>query len=353
MEANITIRQMRAGEEPLIQKMGRRAFVGMEALFVSKPKAALVAEYNGIPVGAVLYKFYQCGGQKVGYIDYAFIDPNYHGQGVGNVLYKAAVDFLWAEGCDAVTALVKDDNVGSWGLLLKNGFTRVSILSLIRQFGLGGFLMQYLMTPFCFGVGMDYYVAVRQGTCLSGKEGGARQLGSYFLVNLLFVFSMVAMGAKHPAGIIGVYAFLLAGGMTFAFLGTKLSRRDWTFRLCNGGALIGVFLLFGGSLFPMVGRWYPIRYEKTAEFRRDMGISALAEWLFVLLATATAVFSGAASTLLRILIQMGTSFLIFRVIPLYPFESYGGLRVFKWSKWVYAAMAACSLAVVITAFIKY
>ena len=91
MEAVITIRQMRQEEAPLIQKIGRRAFHGMEALIVPKPREALVAERDGAAVGAVLYKCFKSGGQKVGYIDYAFIDPEYHGQGVGGVLYAPGV----------------------------------------------------------------------------------------------------------------------------------------------------------------------------------------------------------------------------------------------------------------------
>ncbi len=350
MEAVITIRQMRQEEAPLIQKIGRRAFHGMEALIVPKPREALVAERDGAAVGAVLYKCFKSGGQKVGYIDYAFIDPEYHGQGVGGVLYKAAVDFLWGRGCDAVTALVKDDNVGSWGLLLKNGFDRVSLPSLVGQFGLGGALAHYFKTPFCCGVGMDYYVALRNGPCPSGKEGCVKQLGAYFLANLLFLLAIASMGGRYLVSTLAAYVLLLAGGVAFAFLGTKFSKRDWVFRHCNGGALVGVFLIPGRSLFPMVGRWYPMQYENTPEFRRDLGLTALTEWLFVLVTTAIAVFSGAASPVVRILGQLGTLFLIFRVITLYPFESYGGLRIYRWNKWVYAAMAACSLAVVIAAF---
>lgn len=352
MQTSITVREIRLGEEKAVQMIGQRAFNGMEALLVPKPKprAALVAERDGVVVGAVLYKFFQAGKHKVGYIDYGFVDPDYHGQGVGNVLYKAAIDFLWSQGCDAVTALVKDDNVGSWSLLMKNGLNRVSLPSLVRQFGLSGALAHYFSNPFCMGVGMDYYVALREGPCPSGKGDSTKQVGAYFLANAIFLVAIGLAGRENLLATAAVYLFLLAGGVIFSYLGTRFSQRDWAFRHCNGGGAIGAFLIISRGLFPMVGRWYPTKYESSPEFRRDMGLSALTEWLFLLFSTALAILFSGQHVAMRILMQLGTSLLIFRMIPVYPFESYGSLRVFKWNKWIYGLMAVCSLVVVILAF---
>lgn len=115
MEA-VTVRPMRAEEARDVRKMGRRAFAGLESLWVSKPGQALVAVREDKIVGAVLYKLMNAGGKKIAYVDYAFVDPDYHNQGIGGSLYRAATEFLWALGPDALTAIVKDDNVGSWSL---------------------------------------------------------------------------------------------------------------------------------------------------------------------------------------------------------------------------------------------
>ena len=98
------------------------------------------------------------------------------------------------------------------------------------------------------------------------------------------------------------------------------------------------------------GNWYPERYEKTKEFRRDMGIAALAEWFFVLGLTVFAVFSGYPQMLVRMLGQLGAIFLFYRIIPVYPFESFGGRRIYSWNKRIYAGIATCSAAAVIASF---
>ena len=64
----------------------------LESLWVGKPKQAVVAVKDGKIVGAILYKFFQSSGRKVGYLDYAFVDPDFHGQGVGGILYKESAD---------------------------------------------------------------------------------------------------------------------------------------------------------------------------------------------------------------------------------------------------------------------
>lgn len=347
----ITIRPMKEEEASLVQKIGKHAFTGIERLMVSKPKKALVAEQDGKITGAVLYKFQKTGGQKIGYIDFAFIDPEYHGQGIGTVLYRAAVDFLWEQGCDALTALVKDDNVGSWSLLLNYGFVRMSLPGLARQFGPAGALKQYFTTPFCFAVGMEYYLALREKPCPSGKGGSAKQLFAFFAANFFLILLTLVSRTQHIGAIFASYYILLIGEVLAGLIGTRFSKRDWKFRHNNGGALTCSLIYLGGSIFPMVGNWYPQRYEKTAEFRRDMGIVAISEWLFVLGLTAFAVFSGYPHTIVRILGQIGAFLLIYRMIPVYPFEAFGGRRVCCWNKWIYAGMTACSLAIVLASFI--
>lgn len=347
---DITIRQMEQQEADYVRKLGQRAFAGIESLWVSKPKMALVAIKEEKIVGAILYKFIQTKTKKIGYIDYAFVDPEYHSQGIGNVLYKETVEHLWQQGCDALAAVVKDDNVGSWGLFLKNGFTRVSLPELIRQFGLFGMLQQYFGTPFCIGIGMEYYVALRDKTCPSGKGGNGKQITSYFLTNLLLILIILFRNPKHIHLFLAAYTIILMGGLLAGYLGTLLSKRKWHFRLNNGGALISALINFGG-LYPMIGNWYPDRYENTHEFRRDMGVNALFGWIFVLCISILPVIDVVQHPILPYLSQISSFFLIYRILSFYPFESFGGRRVFTWNKWLYGAMSVLSAVVIALQYI--
>lgn len=156
-------------------------------------EAVFCAVIDGKIVGAIQLKFYTGGGKKFGYYEYAFIDPDYHNKGVGNVLYSAVAEYLWAQDCKVLTALVKEDSVGSWSLLMKNGFTRISLLEVVRQFGLLGALRLY------FGsiLGMDYYVALPGQKCVADKGGSLKQIAAYLFANFLLFFCMLFQGVDE------------------------------------------------------------------------------------------------------------------------------------------------------------
>lgn len=342
----ILVRPIEPGEKKAVLKMGRRAFTGFESLWVTKPKEALVAVRDGKIVGAVLYKIFQAGGRKVGYYDYGFVDPSCHHQGIGRVLYRECANFLWAQGCDALTAVVKDDNVGSWGSLFNNGFVRISLPELVRQFGVGGMLRHYFGTPFCIGIGMEYYVALKDGDCPLGKEGSAKQIAGYLLANLLLVPIVLLHVSQNAGAFLLAYILCLAGSIFAGFIGTLFSKRRWQFRLNNGGGLTCALVSLGG-VYPMVGNWYPDRYEKTLSFRRDMGINALAGWIFVMVLSVLPFFEIGSLIFIRYTGQIGAIFLLYRILAFYPFESFGGQRVWLWKKWVYVLMSALSIAVLV------
>ncbi|NLO38646.1 MAG: GNAT family N-acetyltransferase [Ruminiclostridium sp.] len=341
----IVVRPMQSGEAAEVHKIGRRAFTWFESLWVSKPREALVAVKDGTIVGAILYKFMKTRGTKIGYIDYAFIDPHYHNQGIGGRLYKASIDFLWEQGCDALTAIVKDDNVGSWGLFLKNGFERVSLSEGVRQLGLWGMLGQYLGTPFCFGAGMEFYVALRDKTCVSGKGGSIKQLAAYISTNLLLFLLTIFRRPENALTFFIAYFIFLSGGILAGYFGTLLSRRKWHFRFNNGGGLVCASIQLTGNMFPMVGNWYPEEYENSDEFRKDMGMTALFGWVFVLFLSILSILMLSQHVIFRYFREIGFLFLIYRILAIYPFESYGGRRIYQWKRGIYLLMAIISLAV--------
>lgn len=341
----ITTRLMEPGEAQEVLKIARRAFGAAEALFVTKPKQAIVAVSGKKIVGAVQFKIYSAGGKKIGYYEYAFISPDYHNQGIGSILYKAASDYLWEQGCEVLTALVKDDNAGSWSLLLKHGFARISLPELARQFGFLGMLRLYLETVYGTAIGMDYYVALRNQECPSGKAGSAKQIAAYLLVNLSLFLCLLLRRPENIDIFFAAYAIFIFGGILAGYIGTRFSKHEWQFRLCNGGGLICTLVNLWGSVLPMVGSWYPATYENSGNFRRDMGIQALAGWLFVLVLSGLSLAVGSQHMLFAYLSQIGSVLLIYRVIAFYPFESFDGGRVYRWHKGIYAIMAAASLAI--------
>lgn len=345
----VTIRPMRQEEAAPVQKLGRRSFEALESLWVTRPKQALVAVAGERIVGAIIYSLMRSGSKKLGYIDFAFVDPAFHGQGIGGRLYRAATEHLWSLDCDAITALVKDDNVGSWGLFLKNGFARVSLPEFARRLGWGELLRQFFATPLGVAVGMEVYLAVRDGRA-EEKRGTAGQLLAYGLANLFLLLFVLLRVPADPAAFSLAYLTQLGGGVLAGYAGAVCSRRNWRFRLNSGGGLICALVNTFGGVFPMVGNWYPERYDDTPAFRRDMARGALLAWILTLLLTATPLLFGRDIAYLRYLGQIGLPFLVYRVLAFYPFESFGGRRVLRWNRWAYGVLAALSAAVVVMGF---
>ena len=336
----LVIREMKDGEQKEIMRVGRQAFTAFEALFVEFPRPAMAAVYEEKIVGGIIYKIIPCGKKKMAYIAEAFVDPACHGCGVGSKLYAETFRHIWAQGCDGMTALVKDDNVASWKLFMENGFQRTGFIEVIRQTGLSGMLLQYLRTPVPFAIGMDFYMVMKDEP-IRRKKTGLLQLFYFFLANILLILPMWAgLIRKDPGSIpcsAGAYFAVLALFILTRYAGTRFSRHPWEFRLNNGGSFLTILLSIWGNPFPMNGNWYPDTYENTPAFRRDMAVPELFKWA----AFSLAALSGLSNIpFFRSISQIACYYLVFLIIPLYPFESLGAGRIYRFSKviWLFTAI---------------
>lgn len=78
-----------------------------------------------------------------------------------------------------------------------------------------------------------------------------------------------------------------------------------------------------------------------------MGMTALVSWIALLILTAFLVFSRSQGMIASVTKQVGVYLLIYRMIPIYPFESFGSKRVYDWNKGIYVVMALATLVVII------
>lgn len=343
----IEIRKMEPHEAKAVKKIAMRAFSGTERLFVSKPQEALVALYNGEIVGGIMVKYIVHKNVKIGYYDGAFIAPEHRGKGIATKLYKETADYLWAQGCTALSATVKDDNAASWTPLLGSGFLRVSLTEGVRKLGVLSMILQYFATLMFMSNGMDFYLCVKDGDLKPKSTASVPQIATYLLINtLLFLLAAAWLGRTSFLSYTAAFFTMIFGCALSGYIGTLFSKCKWQFRLTNCGAVITVFINAIGGLYPLIGNWYPKKYENTDAQRQEMGLVALCDWVFILAATVCAQLFGGASVFLRQLCMLGEVFLIYKIIALYPFESYGGRRVFLWDKSVYVIFAIASLAVI-------
>ena len=346
----VIIRPMNPGEEKQIAKIGRSAFGFFEALFVSVPRHAMVADYEGNIAGGILYKPMNLpGGKKVLYMDIGFVHPDYQGMGVGKKLYSETFRMLWETDCDYMTALVKDDNIGSYKPLLQNGYRRVSCKEVLKKFGFLGFLKQYLGTVWFLAGGMDFYMAERKK---EKQEEKRFPILCYFLSNLLLLlpmFGMFLLENNSPEKVCFMFlAFatvlfaLFASWMTdiFAyFVGSKLGKH----KLCPKISPKKTLLLgLGNSLFPMNGNWYLEDYENSEKDRKSMACTELVRW-FVFLFLPLAQLSGTVYG--KSLAQLAQVFMVYSLIPIYPFEHLGAGRIYRYNKWLWLITTVITIAV--------
>lgn len=343
----LIIRKMKAEEAEEVKKIGQKSFVGMEKLFVGKPKDAIVAIVDDKIVGGMVIKYTVTNDKKLAYIDFAYIDPEYHNQGIGGKLYKETFEYLWNEGCTAISATVKDDNVASWKSLLNNGFSQTNMLEATKELGICLMLKQYFTNLTFIANGMEFYLKVKDRSVKSKKGETKTQIGIYLLANLLLMGLGILINNRSNLGMyIASYIGLLAGGVVFSYLGSLLSKRNWKYRLNSCGAAIVALVNIGG-VYPLIGNWYPEKYEDTKEFKRDMGIIALFEWIFLLIVTIVSMIMMPQHIVFKYLSQIGSILLIYRILAFYPFESYGGGRVYKWNKALYLIMSIISIILII------
>ena len=341
----IMIRKMEPGESIQVKKLARKAFVGIERFFISTPKNTMVAVVDDKIVGGINIKIIESNGKKIGYFDAAFIDPHYHGQGIGKMLYEATTKYLWESGCDALSALVKDDNVASWKLFENNGFCLTSFVEATKHLGFLTMMKQYFTTPFFISNGMEYYLVVKNQKVMPKKVISSRQIIWFILANfILMLTSMLTRSAMQFSVFISSYLFLLSVGVITGYIGTCFSKRQWHFRVNSGGGVI-VALINMIEIYPLIGNWYPLQYENTKSFRKDMGITALCEWLFLLIITLISYVFGAEYLFLAYTYQIGSILLLYRILALYPFESFGGRRVYDWNKKIYLAMSIVTIII--------
>lgn len=340
---NLTVREMRAAEKKEIIKMGRAAFPALEALFVAAPKKAMVAECDGKLAGCIIYKYLNANHRKIAYIEDAFVDPAYHGKGVGRKLYTETFEYLRAQGCDDMTGLVKDDNVASWKLFTDNGFKRVSLADGVKQIGAAGMLKQCLFTPLLFAVGMDFYM-YSEGSRLEEKSNSVVQIVTFFLLNMLLVFPLwfgfYQRQSEKLLYCVPAYLSILIIFTGIRVIGGWMSKEKWMYRFNNGGALITLFLSIWGNTFPMNANWYPQTYENTKAFRRKMAIPEIIKLCVCMLLPLLAFTE---NDYLRQMAQISCYFLILMIFPVYPFEALGGGRIYRYSKAIWAVTAAAAI----------
>lgn len=329
-QGSIEIREMRKEEASLACKTGKACFSLVEGLAMKNPKQAFLAFSDYELVGMASYRTFSArDNQKIGYVEVGYVKKGFEGKGIGGILYQKATLRLKEQGCETVTATVKDDNVASWKLFEQNGYHITGFGQMLENYGFLGTINLWFQSTLAFGTGFHLW-----STIPKRERSPAQQIGIFAVLNLLallavFVLERDLMDAvrKIGAGIVLLTVSLLGG-----FLATVRSREAWCFRTTRGGLLVSLLVTAIGGIWPVVGRFYPKEYKRTAKFRRDMGLEGLFEWAAILICIMIAAALEGQWLFLKYITSAGTTRLLFHSLPVYPFECYGGGRIWAYHK---------------------
>lgn len=342
----IEIRAMKQNEAKEVKKLGKKTFEWFESLFIPTPKDCYVAVEDNNLVGAVLYKYLTVADKKIGYVDYIFVDKAVQGKGIGSKLVDHCLEAMAKEDCGGYSAIVRDDNVGSWKMFINQGLKRVGLDDLIRQFGILGMFSLTFKTPFSFATGMDYYLKLEDNEITGSKEDSIFQVLKYLIFTVLLLLPAFIHSFEYAFHIIGAVISILFIRIIFGYLGTLFSSEKWYFRVCDGGYLIPFIATLFNGIFLISGNWYPGVYRKNEDFKRSLGLTALAQWislLFIVFITRTQL---GALDFFETMASISGAFMLISIVPFYPLASFGGKRIYSWSKVLYIIVVVLSLYVV-------
>ncbi|SDL02548.1 MULTISPECIES: GNAT family N-acetyltransferase [Halanaerobium] len=340
------IRAMKKNEAEQVRRLGKKTFEWFESLFIPKPKDCYVALEDNKIIGAVLYKYLTIADKKIGYVDYIFVDKAFHGKGIGSKLVDHCLDTMKKEECDGYSAVVRDDNVGSWKMFINKNLKRVGLNDLIRQFGVLGMLNLTFKTPFNFATGMDYYLKLEDNAISQSGEKSIFQIFKYLIFTALLLLPLFIYGFKNAFYIIGAVVSILAIRLVFGYLGTLFSNENWYFRVCDGGYLIPFIAALLGGIFFISGNWYPKVYRQQKDFKRSLGLTALTQLISLFLIVFLTRTLLSEFSFFKTMSSISATFMIINVVPFYPLASFGGKRLFEWNKWLYAIVLLISIYII-------
>lgn len=345
------IRLMDQSEATIVLRGQRKAFSPLFGLLLSRPKEALVAESEGSIVGAVTFKTIQTAKGKAGYLDIAYVDASQRGNHLGTSLYVAAMEHLKEQGCSIITATIRDDNRASWKIMQNNGCVALPFLKLSEKVGFAGALRIGAHSHFAYALGHELWVT--NGPI---SHSNTRTMLSFILINLLLLLIASRGAVFFTLG--GM--LVLAAEVSGSWLGTlgSRSRATWYFQRPHTALPLSVFVSIVQGLLPNNAAWqlvegqYPI-----SERKKLLGRVSLGGWIATSLATIASYIvleaglgDDVVESVFEGMINLGILLLFYRTAAIFPFESFGGRRVFDWSRWRFWSMAMVSVAIIIRIF---
>ncbi len=341
MSKEIIVRKIKNEEREELLKLIRKSCSLIKKLFVMNYKNSMVAIVDNKIVGGITYKIINCDNKKIVYISNYFIDKNYKKKEIIKKLYKDTIINIRKEKVDGITAFSESDCDDTIKALMDNGLKQTSFIDLIKKIGFINAIKYYFMTPFSFAIGMDFYTDMKE---VKEKKSQIFQLLMFLLLNLVLTIPIWVRTLKvHTSNFIALflaYITILLVSLITRYIGVLTTKERWNFHISNGGFIINLLVNFLSFPYMINGNWYPQKYENSKEFNEKLARLELIKW-FVFLFLPFLYFSDIVY--LKKVAQLSFIYLIFFIIPIYPFDYFGGGRIYRYSKKIWTIVLVVTL----------
>lgn len=347
-DMSVTLREMKADETAATRALAKRCFSLFFSVMIEKPKEAIIALDGRRIVSGAIFKRIKTARGSMGCLSWGFTDPEYRGQKIGKRVYKKAFSTMSSSGCDAVCALVNEDNEASWRAAQASGLKRTTFSELVRRFSLSGALKIWLSSSAFFAIGSSLWtnLSLTRPFCPPEREPVC-SLSLILLMNLLIplVYSLLFSTSIHTAALMSAAALSLMAGLFLIRLLPLFGTRP-RFYLPRGGLLIMFIITLTGGLYPVTGSWYRREDDQSArEDKKRILLSALLGWsaLLVILALGNLLHSTLFLRILTAYIQVPLVFNLLYSLD----ESSDGARVHRSSPPLYWIFTTVSVLIIV------
>ena len=357
--SDVNIRLMRDDERLNVRSIARRAFPLVEQCFFEWTPNVLVVERGGQLLGAIVLKLFALPqNRKGGSISWVFTAPEVRGQGLGQCLVEAGLDFLECQGCDEILVSVEGFNTSSSKLFATRGFGILSPGAQFRRYGLATFAVWAQLFHY-FDAG--YFLWARPAPLEAdspilqwwGTIAANSAIGFLMLWRLGVSRAMEPMmWLALPPILIVLFGLRYLGMWLVAFRqGLKVRFRAWESGFPIATAIA---LAVGGAIYPIPGGVYPTTNQwRYRDWLPNLGWIAFAGTLPVLLLiwgvwilSRLDFPSPYLRVWLNVTLWLGKPLILFDIaMPFFPFICFNGRRLWNWNKIVWGLMAAAAIAV--------
>lgn len=357
-ENNFSIREMRSEDQGIVHQLGFRVFSLPLGLLMAATmgKNGLIAEdTTGSIIGALIVRTASVGNKKLGILDWALVDSQHQGKGVGKMLALRGLEWFRQQNCDRVVTFTDGYNSAALNAAQSVGICYWPEAQQIGEFGWRWpkFLMvlpHMGLSTFILHLPLKEQMKPKQQAASSAKAliGVTLFLGFILLpLSRIWVVPLELTSILWGVGIVAAYMSVRALAIWWT---ARVARLPIVFRLWSSGLIYATLLSINPYVFiPAFGGSF---YINKANFDYSRDRSAMGKAMFASVSASLALFAlftvlgkfSIVADMAELGRYVGVAFGLTDT-ALIPFGALPAGQLWRWRRSVWFAALTCFLSI--------